>query len=55
MSPNAKTSVETSTGEVMASIDESAAGERFIIADISRDDAFLSVPLKDALAACEWR
>ena len=54
MSPDAKTSMETSGGEVMASVDESTSETRFIIADISRDDAFLSVALEDALALCNW-
>ena len=54
MSPDARTSLETSGGEVMASVDESASETRLIIADISRDDAFLSVALEDAFTLCDW-
>ncbi len=39
----------------MASVDESASEKRFVIADISRDDAYLCVALEDALALPDWR
>ena len=39
----------------MASVDESASGKRLVIADITRDDAFLSVKFEDALALPDWR
>jgi hypothetical protein len=35
-------------GEIMASVDGDGPGERLVIADISRDGAWLSVALGDA-------
>ena len=55
MTPNARTSLETSTSEVMASVDETASGKRLVIADITQDDAFLTVPFEDALALSNWK
>lgn len=40
-------------GEVMASVDEPS--ERLIIADITREDAWLAVPLADAVSIGEWQ
>jgi len=40
--------------EVMASV-ERGATDTFIIADISGDDAYLTVDLDDAAALPEWR
>ena len=54
MTPNARTSLETSAGEVMASVDETASGKQLVIADITRDDAFLTVAFEDALALSNW-
>ena len=47
-------SLETSAGEVMASVDETAAGKCLVIADITQDDAFLTVGFEDALALSDW-
>lgn len=43
-----------SDAEVMASIDGSAGSSSYIIADISRDDAWLSVRQSDAPVLAEW-
>lgn len=37
-------------GEVMAAIDDAGPTERLVLADVSRDDAWLSVGLEDAAA-----
>lgn len=47
--------VESSDVEVMASVDSSPASERFVIADITRDEAWLSVRRTEAPALGEWR
>ncbi|WP_251342037.1 DUF7556 family protein [Haloplanus halophilus] len=41
--------------EVMAAVDEGPGLPEFVIADISRDDAWLSVPLTDATGLDDWR
>ncbi|MFB6108602.1 MAG: hypothetical protein ABEJ82_07160 [Haloplanus sp.] len=41
--------------EVMASVDDSARTSQFVIADVSRDDAWVSVPLADASTLDAWR
>lgn len=40
--------------EVMASIDASSSNPSYIIADISRDDAWVSVREADARVLTEW-
>ena len=40
--------------EVMASVEDGPV-ERFIIADISGDDAYVTVPLADAASLPAWR
>jgi hypothetical protein len=40
--------------EVMASVDDGPT-ETFIIADITQDDAFMTVPLADAASLPAWR
>jgi len=42
-------------GEVMASIDEADGSERLVIADVSRDDAWVSTPAGCGAALEEWR
>ena len=42
-------------GTVMAAIDDGGATARLVIADISRDDAWLSVQESEAPALGEWR
>lgn len=40
-------------GEIMAAVDE--AEEAFVIADITRDGAYLSVPRSEAVTLSAWR
>jgi hypothetical protein len=40
--------------EVMASV-ENGPTETFIIADVSKDDAYMTLPLVDAASLPEWR
>ena len=44
---------ETET-EVMASVEEGRV-DHLILADITRDDAFVTVPLDDAVSLSAWR
>ncbi|ELZ95220.1 hypothetical protein C440_09087 [Haloferax mucosum ATCC BAA-1512] len=55
MTPDATASVDDSGAEVMASVDSTQTGQRLIIADISRDDAWLAADVADALALDDWR
>ena len=41
--------------EVMASIDEDPEGERLVIADVTADGTWLSVPADAAATLTEWR
>jgi hypothetical protein len=41
--------------DVMASVDDDGDVERFVIADISRDDAWLSLPLAEAATLADWQ
>ncbi|MFB6070552.1 MAG: hypothetical protein ABEJ76_05955 [Halanaeroarchaeum sp.] len=41
--------------EVMASVDEQAGESRFVIADISRDGAWVSAPAAAATTLAAWR
>ena len=54
MAQDTATSASDSDCEVMASVDSNADGERLIIAELCRDDAWLSMPT-DATVAAEWR
>lgn len=47
-------SVSAESAEVMASVDESRAGPEFVIADISTEEAWLSVRQTDAPVLEEW-
>ncbi len=49
----AEAEVETNA-EVMASVEEGPT-ETLVLADISCDDAYLTVPLADAASLPEWR
>ncbi|MBV0925647.1 hypothetical protein KTS45_15685 [Halomicroarcula limicola] len=40
--------------EVMASVEEGQT-ETLVIADISQDDAYMTLPLSDAASLPEWR
>ncbi|MGM0592155.1 MAG: DUF7556 family protein [Halobacteriota archaeon] len=54
MAIDATASVDAST-EVMASVDPSTSGSQFIIADISCDNAWLSMQYGDAPSLQDWR
>lgn len=49
------TAIDASDAEVMASVDSTAASAEFIIADITCDNAWMSVGADDAPALQEWR
>jgi len=40
--------------EVMASVEEGPT-DTFVIADVSQDDAYITLPLVDAASLPEWR
>ena len=42
-------------GSVMAAIDRSGAAARFVIADVSRDGTWLTIPRSEAPLLREWR
>ena len=42
-------------GAIMAAIDGDRGSERFIIADIEAEEAWISVPREDALSLNLWR
>lgn len=48
------TAAATAEGEVMAAIDEDSGDKRFVVADVSRDNAWVAVPLSDAASLEEW-
>jgi len=41
--------------EIVAAVDEADGTARFVVADIARDEAWLSTPERDALSLDEWR
>ncbi len=41
--------------EVMASVDDDGETERLVIADISREEAWLSMCVTDATSLSDWR
>ncbi|ELZ23611.1 hypothetical protein C475_15108 [Halosimplex carlsbadense 2-9-1] len=41
--------------EIVAAVDETDGMARFVVADIVRDDAWLSAPERDACSLDEWR
>lgn len=44
-----------SDAEVMAAIDDAGAETRLVIADVSRDEAWLAVETADARSLPDWR
>lgn len=48
------TATAASEGEVMAAIDEEADGKRFVVADVSCDNAWITAPLSASLSLEEW-
>ena len=41
--------------EVMASVDDDGNRKEFVIADISRDDSWITIPLKEAATLPNWQ
>jgi hypothetical protein len=54
MTQNATAVTDASHTEVMASVDPSPAQPEFVIADISRDEAWVSMPASEAPSLREW-
>jgi hypothetical protein len=54
MTPNATAVSDASRAEVMASVDSTPSQSEFVIADISRDDAWLSMRLSEAPSLRDW-
>lgn len=44
----------TADQEVMAAVDPAKTGDEYVIADISRDDAWVSCPVSAAAPLAEW-
>jgi hypothetical protein len=55
MAPDATASSDGTAAEVMASVDSSSDGASFVIADVTRDDAWLAMPVAEAPALPEWQ
>jgi len=51
----AAATLPTTANDVMASVDDDGTGEEFIIADVSRDNSWISMPLKEAAALPNWQ
>lgn len=47
--------VAASECEVMASVDSDSTGDRLIIAELCRDDAYLSMSMEATVDVTEWR
>jgi hypothetical protein len=54
MTPNATAASDASRAKVMASVDSTPSGLEFIIADISCDDAWLSMCETEAPSLRDW-
>jgi len=55
MEPDTVAPVEVATdAEIMASVEEGTT-DTFVVADVSCDDAYMTVPLVDAASLPEWR
>jgi hypothetical protein len=53
-SDTAEPATVAADGEVMASV-EHGPNDTFVIADVSRDGAYLTLPLGEAASLPEWR
>ncbi|WP_435068173.1 DUF7556 family protein [Haloplanus sp. C73] len=49
------TAVGGQSSDVMASVDDGTGAPEFVIADVSCDDAWLSIQLRDASGLDDWR
>lgn len=54
MEPDAVVSPEGDGKAVMGAIEEGSV-ERYVIADVTRDEAYLALPLADAASLPAWR
>ena len=54
MSQDTATPVTVSDCEVMASVDESDAGEQLVIAELCRDEAYLTMSMDATVAVDNW-
>ncbi|SFF76253.1 hypothetical protein SAMN04488063_0181 [Halopelagius inordinatus] len=54
MTPNATANIGATRAEVMASVDSSSSHSEFIIADISCDEAWISMRVEDAPSLRDW-
>jgi len=52
---SSRMSEATVDGEVMASVDVTGGVERLVIADISADESWLSIPEDAAASVLKWR
>lgn len=55
MSQNPATPVAISDCEVMASVDDSNGGEQLIIAELCRDEAYVSMSTEATVIVDDWR
>ncbi len=55
MQQDSATTVATSGCEVMASVDDSEEGEQLIIAELCRDDAYVSMSTDTTVVVNDWR
>jgi hypothetical protein len=55
MTPDASAAAGDSGAEVMASVDSTPDGTQFVIADITRDEAWIAVAEADASPLPAWR
>jgi hypothetical protein len=46
---------EQTEAAVMAAVDDTGADERLVIADTTRDDAWLDIDAEDGLTLADWR
>lgn len=55
MSQNPAAPASTADCEVMASVDDSDAGEQLIIAELCREDAYVSMSTEATVVVDDWR
>ncbi|MFC4542551.1 hypothetical protein ACFO5R_11540 [Halosolutus amylolyticus] len=55
MKPDLESFGEEDDPDVVAAIDEIDGRQHLVIADITRDDVWMTVPEAEALSADEWR
>ena len=55
MSQNQAAPVTVSDCEVMAAVDESDSGKQLVIAELCRDDAYLTMSTESTVSVDSWR